>query len=131
MPESVTDRCTKAHEYLFLLSKSERYRFDAGAIAEPAADRATRNCRSVWTIQTAPFRGAHFATFPPARVEPCILAGAGVGDTVLDPFCGSGTTGLVALRHGRKFVGVELNPEYAEIARERIYSDAPLLNALP
>lgn len=131
MPESVQDRCTKAHEYLFLLSKSERYRFDGAAIAEPSVGGATRNRRSVWTVPTAPFKGAHFATFPTALVEPCILAGSGVSDTVLDPFCGAGTTGLVASRLGRAFVGVEINPEYAEIARERIYSDAPLLNSQP
>ena len=156
MPESVTDRPTKAHEYLFLLAKSERYFYDADAIAEPYANgpdwigraptlalkenddrgdgggRATtgnplgRNRRSVWTVATQPFKGAHFATFPPALIEPCILAGSKRGDTVLDPFGGAGTTGLVADRLGRNAVLCELNPAYAEMARRRITDDAPL-----
>jgi site-specific DNA-methyltransferase (cytosine-N4-specific) len=88
-----------------------------------------RNRRSVWTIATQPFPGAHFATFPPDLIEPCILAGSREGDTVLDPFAGSGTTGMVALRHGRSFVGCELNPEYVVLARQRITDDAPLLNS--
>lgn len=178
MPSSVRDRCTPAHEYLFLLSKSERYHFDASAIAEPcvAGDRGsrfdsaqdlatkpglgmgerarsvpasmmppiggtkkhpgnngnatysgeerewttTRNKRSVWTISTQPFPEAHFATFPEALVEPCVLAGCPAGGTVLDPFAGAGTTGLVAVRLGRGFVGMELNPEYAAMARRRV-----------
>ncbi len=176
MPESVRDRCTKAHEYLFLLSKSERYFFDAAAIAEPLApasverlsqpslaqqrgsdrvpgktngtmkavrrgvgfghgtdktererdrvvddiERTTRNKRSVWTIPTQPTREAHFATFPEALVEPCIRAGSRPGDTVLDPFLGSGTTALVAEREGRQWIGCELNPEYAAIAERRL-----------
>ena len=153
MPESVTDRPTKAHEYLFLLSKSQRYYYDAEAIAEPSVDlpgvsrggslsrfgpseqfvagqahrgekeyasNGTRNRRTVWTIPTQPFPGAHFAVMPQALVEPCILAGSEPGDTVLDPFAGSGTVGVVASRHGRGFVGIELNPEYAEMARRRI-----------
>jgi DNA modification methylase len=154
MPESVTDRCTKAHEYVFLLSKSERYYFDAEAIKEPsvspnsgkswserkAAGEATRhglegaaahksggyasgekrNRRSVWSITTTPFKGAHFAVMPEALVEPCVLAGSKVGDTILDPFTGSGTVAVVALRHGRNFVGCELNPAYVEIAENRI-----------
>ena len=247
MPEPVQDRCTKAHEYLFLLSKSQRYFYDADAIKESAQDSntsramaalahgttasddivpgatlgespyfgqrqnrglpgvgttfssddpSTRNKRSVWTVSTKPFSGAHFATFPPDLIEPCILAGAPekccaacgapyarvverepmeivpgpnadamreqLGDmartqtggtmtkpptsrtlgfeptckcnaettsaTVLDPFAGSGTTGMVALRHNRSFVGCELNPEYAELARDRIIQDAPLMN---
>ena len=151
MPESVRDRCTKAHEYIFLLSKSERYYFDADAIAEPAAigarrfngahtgnidrqdngrqdtEAATeRNKRSVWTVTTKPFSEAHFATFPTDLIEPCILAGCPVGGTVLDPFGGAGTTGLVADRLGRNAILIELNPEYAEMARKRIYNDAPL-----
>jgi DNA modification methylase len=157
MPESVTDRCTKAHEYLFLLSKSARYHFDQNAIAEPANwpggswgrskcyddDRTgklrsfygngaqwqggeTRNRRSVWEIATTPLSEAHFATFPPALVEPCILAGCPVGGTVLDPFFGAGTTGLVADRLGRNCVGIELNPAYAAMARRRIEDDAGL-----
>ncbi len=163
MPESVGDRCTKAHEYLFLLSKSQRYYFDAAAIAEPSitpglkvggigqswhdhqddlmrGDRKTapgtngqhqafaggRNKRSVWTIATAPYAEAHFATFPPALVEPCILAGCPAGGTVLDPFLGSGTTALVADRLGRSAIGIELNPAYAAMARRRIEDDAGL-----
>jgi DNA modification methylase len=163
MPESVTDRPTKAHEYVFLLAKSERYFYDADAVAErsihagrtvkasgadaknarggPFRETAagftdhdtevgeTRNRRTVWTITTKPFSGAHFATMPPELAEVCILAGSAEGDTVLDPFCGAGTTGLVALRRGRHFVGAEINPTYAAMARERIRSDAPLLNA--
>lgn len=188
MPESVGDRCTKAHEYLFLLSKSPRYYFDQGAIREQAAasslarwsqnldaqagsdrvpgktngamkavgsrsrrdtiaragavaahvlpgqqaaqhraDRApesfdteTRNKRSVWTVATKPFREAHFATFPEQLIEPCVLAGAPAGGVVLDPFMGAGTTAVVAERLGRRWLGIELNPEYAEIAQERL-----------
>ena len=156
MPESVTDRPTKAHEYLFLLAKRPRYYYDSDAIREDAlwpdgpnapdaiasphgqgftAGRsngippsAGRNKRSVWTVATQPFPGAHFAVFPPKLIEPCILAGSLPGALILDPFCGSGTTGLVALRHDRSFIGIELSPEYAEMARERIRDDAPLLN---
>lgn len=183
MPESVRDRCTKAHEYLFLLSKSNRYYFDAKAIAEPLAyasvarlgqnvdaqsgsnrvpgktngamkavgprfggnkygddesDQARtksgnewtggelRNKRNVWTVATRPFKQAHFATFPPALVEPCILAGSPEGGAVLDPFGGAGTTGLVADRLQRDALLIELNPDYAAIARERIHGDSPL-----
>ena len=157
MPESVRDRCTKAHEYLFLLSKSARYFFDAEAIKEPAvyagadAGRKSagakeqeqdperfrtrpsgrtcgypdmRNRRSVWTVTTKPYAGAHFATFPPDLIEPCILAGSPIGGTVLDPFGGSGTTAGVALKHGRKAILCELNPAYAELMPERILSIA-------
>ena len=152
MPESVTDRCTKAHEYLFLLSKSARYYFDAEAIKEPATfgggrgqssgdyslgtgtrndqgrhlsggfanDTGTRNRRSVWTVATKPFAGAHFATFPPDLIEPCILAGSPIGGTVLDPFGGSGTTAGVSMRNGRNAILCELNPEYAALMPERI-----------
>ena len=189
MPESVTDRCTKAHEYLFLMTKSERYYFDAAAIKEasitedprrpytsegawqldgrPAEQRhggeprtagnkrhkyveayngseteehrtkaglmavadvpwTSRNRRSVWEIPTAPFPEAHFATFPPALVEPCIKAGAPADGTVLDPFGGAGTTGLVADRLGRNAILIELNPEYADMAKRRIEGDAGL-----
>jgi DNA modification methylase len=186
MPESVTDRCTKAHEYLFLLTKSARYFWDAEAIAEPVAlssiarlsqpnlenqigsDRVpgktngnmkavgrggrnafrgqghfrdgengpanregrdmkdvgagedTRNRRSVWSIATQPYSGAHFATMPPKLVEPCILAGSRLGDTVLDPFSGSGTVGAVATGHGRRYLGIELNPDYLALSVERL-----------
>ena len=161
MPESVKDRCTKAHEYIFMLSKSSTYHFDSSAIKEPLArpDEAKRktpgkfggankhveaqkqsrlhsgneyvgtadgkrNRRSVWTVSTKPFKGAHFATFPPDLIEPCILAGCPAGGTVLDPFGGAGTTGIVAKQHGRNAILLELNPEYAAMARERI--DAPV-----
>ena len=153
MPESVTDRPTKAHEYLFLLSRSPRYFYDADAVREAsdatgptweerkaagepvrhglasaaacgaggfAANPAGRNRRSVWTIATQPFPGAHFAVMPPALVRPCILAGCPVGGVVLDPFAGAGTVPLVAAENGRGYLGIELNPEYAEMARERI-----------
>lgn len=148
MPESVRDRCTKAHEYIFLLSKSPRYYFDHEAIKEPSVpgepagnkramnagrigaegwsfDAAKskpekRNRRSVWTVTTRPYKGAHFATFPPTLIEPCILAGSRPGDIVLDPFMGSGTTAAVALRHGRQFLGCELNAEYGALQAERI-----------
>ena len=154
MPESVRDRCTKAHEYIFLLTKNERYYFDAESMKEPATNRPpgnkrptkagreyaevggehhrtasnlheigareTRNRRSVWTVTTKPFKEAHFATFPPDLIEPCVLAGCPAGGVVLDPFNGAGTTGLVAQRHGRGYVGIELNPEYVEITKRRL-----------
>ena len=191
MPESVRDRCTKAHEYVFMLSKSARYYYDAAAIKNPPSeallkqvaegyngtstkafgdggaqdasstksriienarakvdkqrghgrrhegfnarwDKMTReeqmslgsNKRSVWTVATKPFKGAHFATFPPDLIEPCVLAGCPVGGTVLDPFGGAGTTGVVAQRHGRDAILCELNPEYAAMAEARIAADA-------
>lgn len=181
MPESVTDRCTKSHEYLFLLTKSAKYYFNHEAIKEPLAEssksrlrqnvaeqkgsdrvpgktngpmkavasgirfggnkygdssdpkhatksgnewvadeNALRNKRSVWSITTKPFKGAHFAVMPEALVEPCILAGSKEGDLILDPFLGSGTVAVVAVKHGRRWVGCELNPAYAEIAKSRI-----------
>lgn len=150
MPESVRDRCTKAHEYMFLLSKSERYFFNSEAMKEKAAgvrggapkkihsesaqgrhgatsalnkswDGAeTRNRRSVWTVASSRYGGAHFATLPPALIEPCILAGAPFNGLVLDPFTGSGTTAAVALQHGRRFIGCELNPDYIKLAEARI-----------
>ena len=155
MPESVTDRCTKAHEYVFLLAKSEKYFYDHEAVKEPttgntntpsgeAANRRpdrgfpgqpsrnhcgggpfTRNRRDVWTITTKPFKGAHFAVMPEALVEPCILAGCPAGGLVLDPFTGSGTVGAVAVRLGRRFIGTELNPEYVSIAQKRISKSDP------
>jgi DNA modification methylase len=152
MPESVTDRPTKAHEYLFLLSKSPRYYYDADAVRESysgpmydgrdngailngdRADRgktigmtnpAGRNLRSVWTIATQPYPGAHFATFPQALVEPCIKAGSPEGGVVLDPFAGSGTTGLVAQRLSRRAVLIDLNGEYLEQVMDR-NRDIPL-----
>ena len=156
MPESVTDRPTKAHEYVFLLTKSARYFYDAQAVSEKAVaadfvtryrnvrsgkspnnkdrndaatnmtggfmsdDPTTRNRRSVWTISTRPYSGAHFATMPPELARVCVLAGSRPGDTVLDPFAGSGTTGMVALENGREFVGIELNAEYISLAHQRI-----------
>ncbi len=147
MPESVRDRCTKAHEYSFLLSKSERYYFDSEAMREEAVKGASgssfnkgktaehqlgrssdaertedgkRNRRSVWSVATRPYKGAHFATFPPALIEPCILAGSRPGDIVLDPFMGSGTTAQVAKQHGRWWMGCELNPEYGPLQQARI-----------
>lgn len=194
MPESVRDRCTKAHEYVFLLSKSERYHFDAEAIKEPRAqaedastfrggcyvggeidnaemgrrrtpgnkshkaataygagdekhrtkvglvayaereraadpkDLGTRNKRSVWTVGSEPFKEAHFATYPPALIEPCILAGCPAGGTVLDPFGGAGTTGLVADRLQRSAVLIEINPAYAAIAQRRLEGDAGMFS---
>lgn len=193
MPESVTDRCTKSHEYLFLLSKSPRYYFDQGAIREQAAassvarwaqnvdaqagsdrvpgktngamkavggrsrrdsfsrsgvvgshvlpgqraaqhrgdrdeatfDTESRNKRSVWTVPTMPFKEAHFATFPERLIEPCVLAGAPAGGVVLDPFMGAGTTAVVAERLGRRWIGCELNPEYAAMAEARIHQQQP------
>jgi DNA modification methylase len=196
MPESVRDRCTKAHEYVFLLSKSERYYYDVDAVREPLAEASVdrlrqdvdsqdgsgrvpgktngtmkavggdrrrgrssedfrghdmrnkdmerfgttrgktnescthpngRNKRSVWTVTTQPFKEAHFATFPPKLIEPMVKAGCPVGGTVLDPFGGAGTTGLVADRLGRNAILIELNPDYCEMARRRIRDDAPLL----
>ena len=172
MPESVRDRCTKAHEYMFLLTKSERYFIDPEGMKEPAVKGAagsefhtgktgahqmgrastkprkqnstndsfvpgatahgglhregserepeTRNRRSVWTVATRPYKGAHFATFPPSLIEPCILAGSRPGDIVLDPFMGSGTTAQVALQHGRRAIGCELNSEYIDLIHQRL-----------
>lgn len=120
-PESVKDRPTRSHEYIFLFSKNEKYRYDHEAIKEPTADgKKLRNKRTVWAINTEPFKEAHFAVFPPELVEQCMLASSGYGDTVLDPFLGSGTVSQVAVELNRNCVGVELNQEYAEIARKRI-----------
>jgi DNA modification methylase len=182
MPESVRDRCTKAHEYIFMLTKSARYYYDGAAIAEPASENShggstpnagakaaarkdggalgltvtqrdkqrghgrrhagfndrwdameraeqcsgTRNKRSVWSVGTQPFPDAHFATFPPSLIEPCIKAGCPAGGTVLDPFGGAGTTGLVADRFGRNAILIELNHDYAAMAERRIKADAGL-----
>ena len=152
MPESVTDRCTKAHEYIFLLSKSKKYYYDSNAIKQPYKENTKpgsqfggkkgnselgmktklqsspqgffemkdgANMRSVWTIPVRPFKGAHFATFPEKLPELCIRAGSKEGDVVLDPFFGSGTTGWVAQRLKRKWIGIELNPDYIKIAEKR------------
>lgn len=156
MPESVRDRCTKSHEYIFLLTKNKRYHYDHEVIKEPLAassiprlkqnlesqtgtTRANggaktngnfkasgdvksgkRNKRSVWTVTTKPYKGSHFATFPHDLIEPCVLAGCPKDGWVLDPFLGSGTTAIVAERHNRNWVGCELNPEYAQLATDRI-----------
>ena len=116
MPESVKDRPTRSHEYLFLFSKNERYYYDRKAVLEENG----RNRRSVWNINTLPFSGAHFATFPPKLIEPCILASTRPGDYVLDPFFGSGTVGMVSKELDREYVGIELNPEYIAIASNRL-----------
>ena len=146
MPESVKDRCTKSHEYMFHMTKSARYWYDAEAVKEalqtpPHApgnkkldasrndhdqmqkvwgEDGTRNRRSVWTVATKPYGGAHFATFPPKLIEPCILAGCPRGGVVLDPFAGSGTTLAVALQHGRQAIGIELNAEYIRLIEKRL-----------
>ena len=153
MPESVTDRCTKSHEYIFLMSKNPKYYFDNEAIKEEAITEPTvrdknaegyqadyskgdrfspgarvygadgkRNKRDVWTVNVKPYKEAHFATYPPELIEPCILAGSKEGDIVLDPFSGSGTTGEVALKHNRNYIGLELNPEYAALSEKRLTS---------
>lgn len=151
MPESVTDRCTKAHEYIFLLSKSARYYYDSRAIADCAIytrtgvrsgvysdgtgtrrnfgrhksggfdnPKETRNRRSVWTVPTSPYSGAHFAVFPQKLIEPCILAGCPEGGTVLDPFGGSGTTAQVSNANRRNAITIELNPEYLKLQKKRV-----------
>lgn len=160
MPESVTDRPTKSHEYLFLLSASPHYYYDYESIKEPASDtgrtngrdgrleesearppgssprtlkrldysKTGRNKRSVWSIPTDPYPEAHFATFPRALVDPCVLAGCPEGGTVLDPFMGSGTTGVVALSRNRNFIGIDLNPTYVAMAQGRLASTSPLFS---
>lgn len=120
MPESVKDRPTRAHEYLFMLTKSERYFYDYEAVKEPGLNGKLRNRRSVWDVNTQPFAEAHFATFPPKLIEPCILASTRQGDYVLDPFFGSGTVGIVCAEHKRSYVGIELNPEYVAISAKRL-----------
>ena len=147
MPESVRDRCTKAHEYIFLLSKSKNYYYDNDAIKEPAKDWGTRdrtkgkyhnegtgltphtgltksypkkNKRSVWSITKRPYKGAHFATFPPELIIPCIKAGSALNDTILDPFMGSGTTAAVAKSLGRYYIGCELHEDYGKLIEQRV-----------
>lgn len=166
MPEPVKDRCTKSHEYIFLMSKSAKYYYNNDAIKERCEesniedykrrntfdnkgtgkgsyeearpdlcrgreaympDDFMRNKRDVWTVNTQPYKDAHFATFPTKLIEPCVLAGSQVGDTVLDPFAGSGTTGLVSVENGRNFVGVELNSDYKKLAEQRINTAQPSL----
>tara|TARA_B100000424_G_scaffold3747_1_gene2781 strand:+ start:235 stop:1146 length:912 start_codon:yes stop_codon:yes gene_type:complete len=147
MPESVRDRCTKSHEYIFLFSKSKKYFYDNEAIKEDAKDWGVRNRvngkyhnkgtglqphtgltksypkknkRSVWSVTNKPYKGAHFAVFPPDLISPCILAGSRVGDLVLDPFMGSGTTAMVSKQLGRDYLGCELHSDYSELAEKRI-----------
>ena len=119
MPESVKDRPTRAHEYIFMFTKNERYYYDRESVIEPNG----RNNRSVWSINTQAFVGAHFATFPPKLIEPCIKSSTRQGDFVLDPFFGSGTVGIVAQQLNRYYVGIELQPDYVEIASERLAAD--------
>lgn len=127
-PESVKDRVTVSHEYLFMFSKNENYFFDQEAIKEVTADGlGKKNKRSVWSINTEPFKEAHFAVFPRSLVRPCILAGSPPNGLVLDPFFGSGTVGVVTIETGRKCVGVEAKPEYVEIAQNRIAGATPSL----
>lgn len=119
-PESVKDRPTRAHETIFLFSKDENYYYDSDSVMVAGVNGEPRSLRTVWTVQSEPLREAHFATFPTKLVEPCVLAGSRPGDFVLDPFFGSGTTGLVAALNDRYFVGIELKPGYVEIARKRL-----------
>lgn len=121
MPESVKDRCTKSHEYIFMLSKNKNYYFNTDNITEPTVDgENNRRKRSVWEVQLKPYKGAHFATYPTDLIVPCILAGSRIGDVVLDPFFGSGTTGFVAEQYGRGWIGCELNENYKELQDERL-----------
>lgn len=120
MPESVKDRPTRAHEYLFMLTKSERYYYNYELVKELGLNGKPRNRRSVWSINTQALAEAHFATFPTKLVEPCILASTKPGDYVLDPFFGSGTVGVVCLRHQRRYIGIELHPDYILIAAKRL-----------
>ena len=124
MPESVRDRCTKSHEYIFLLSKSQNYYFDVDAIKEP-----TRRKRSVWTVNNKPYKGAHFAVFPPDLIEPCIRAGSKEGDIVLDPFMGSGTTAMVAKSLNRYYMGCELHEDYGNLMQERVPLDVVAISS--
>jgi len=127
-PESVKDRPTRSHEHVFLLTKNEDYYYDSEAVKEPAnVDGQLRNCRDVWSINTESNKEAHFAMFPPSLVKVCMKAGSAKGSAVLDPFFGAGTVGVVAMELGRSCVGIELKPEYAEIARKRLISITPVL----
>tara|TARA_B100000927_G_scaffold275284_1_gene255141 strand:- start:189 stop:1046 length:858 start_codon:yes stop_codon:yes gene_type:complete len=125
MPESVRDRCTKSHEYMFLLSKNQNYYFDVDVIKEP-----TRRKRSVWNINKKPYKGSHFAVFPPELITPCILAGSEKNDIVLDPFIGSGTTAMVARDLGRHYIGCELHEEYNDLIQQRVPDDKVVHNGL-
>ncbi|MBF0461333.1 MAG: site-specific DNA-methyltransferase [Magnetococcales bacterium] len=120
MPESVKDRPARSHEYMFMLSKSEKYYYDWQTVREQTDGGGLRNRRSVWNVNTKPFAGAHFATFPPDLIRPCILASTEPKDYVLDPFFGSGTVGLVCQEVNRQYVGVELNPDYVTLALNRL-----------
>jgi len=120
MPESVKDRPTRAHEYLFMFTKSERYYYDYESVKEVGLNGKLRNRRSVWDINTQGFPGAHFATFPAQLIEPCVLASTKPGDYILDPFFGSGTVGVTCLEQHRRYVGIELNPEYVALALDRL-----------
>lgn len=120
MPESVKDRPARSHEFLFMLTKSERYYYDWQVVREPAEGGKLRNRRSVWHVNTKPFAGAHFATFPPELIRPCVQASTQPGDFVLDPFFGAGTVGLVCQEENRHYVGIELNPEYVALAAARL-----------
>jgi len=131
MPESVEDRCTRAHEYIFMLSKKSHYYYDHEAIKETTmSGEEKKNKRSVWTVNTKGYKGAHFAVYPKQLVLPCILAGCPQDGTVLDPFNGSGTTGVVALQNNRRYIGLELNPEYVKLAEARIAEEVSPLTSL-
>lgn len=120
MPESVKDRPTRSHEFLFMFSKSEKYFYDSDAVKQVADNGGLRNLRTVWNVNTKPYAGAHFATFPPELVRPCVKAATEPGDYVLDPFFGAGTVGLVCNEEGRRYAGIELNPSYVDLAVERL-----------
>lgn len=124
MPESVKDRPARCHEYLFMLTKSEKYYYNWQEAREPAHGGGLRNMRSVWSVPTKAFQGDHFATFPLDLILPCIRISSEPGDFILDPFFGSGTTGLACQQEGRKFAGIELNPAYVDIALRRLAEGA-------
>ena len=124
MPESVRDRCTKSHEYIFLFSKSQNYYFDVDAIKEPTVDgKGLKRKKTVWEVKTKPYKGAHFAVYPPELIEPCIKSGSEEGDIVLDPFIGSGTTALVSKKLNRNYIGCELHEEYGKLIQKRLSDD--------